>query len=66
MSDTIAAIDKALADITARLNAKAPMYYADDEWARLSKAARALREARREIEKPNAGIERPCGRKETV
>jgi len=51
MSDTIAAIEKALAEIAARLNDKAPMYYADDEWTRLSKAARALREARRELER---------------
>jgi len=66
MSDTIAAIDKALAEITARLNAKAPMYYPDDEWTRLSKAARALREAKRELEKPNARLDRPetAGRKD--
>ena len=59
MSEILAAIDKALAAITKRLNDKAPMYYPDDEWTRLANAARALQEAKRELEKLNAGIERP-------
>jgi hypothetical protein len=51
MSETIAAIDKALAEIAKRLKAKGEMYLPDEEWCRLRRCAAALQEAKRELER---------------
>jgi hypothetical protein len=51
MSEVLAAIDKALQAITARMKAKGEMYLPDEEWCRLRRCAAALREAKRELER---------------